>query len=956
MGSDRGCPAAREGHITALSASYRLQFCPDFTFADAERIVPYLSRLGVSHIYASPIFRSRAGSMHGYDVLDHNEINPELGGLDGLESLVDCAHDHGLGWIQDVVPNHMAYSPENPMLVDLFENAEASRYRGFFDIEWQPPSVAMNGRVVAPFLGDLYGEVLNRGELSLEYGEEGFAIRYYQMRFPLRIETYRDVLVRRLDELERRLGREHPDALKLLGVLYTLESLQEEDDAGARADKVGFVKRMLFELYRSSRTVRSYLEASVGDFNGSPDDPDTFTPLNELHWKQVYRLAYWKVANEEINYRRFFSINDLICLRIEREEVFDHAHRLLFELVDDGTIDGLRVDHIDGLYEPGEYLERLRSRLGDRILWVEKILHPGERLPDHWPVDGTTGYDTLNMVNGLFVDERRAKRIVSYYRGLTGNREEYEAALYDRKRLILTTQMSGDLDNLTRYVRRVVGDDRHGIDITAPSLKRALGEVMVYLPVYRTYVTDRINRPADLDYVRSALKVARQRLPYHGYELDYVETFLLLAYDDHVDEETRARWGDVVLRFQQFTGPLMAKGLEDTLMYGFVPLASVNEVGGSPDVLGIPVREFHESVLRLAATHPRTMTASSTHDTKRGEDVRLRIDAITHHFDEWARLVRQWRTLNKGLRRRVSGSFAPDANDEYLIYQTLVGLLDERRAVDEELADRLDAYLVKSLREAKRHTDWTNPGDAYESAARGFLSGLLDQLRSPSRRSDFASSFRGFLAKIDVAFASSVVAQQLIRLMMPGIPDTYRGAELLDLTLVDPDNRRPVDWAERNDALDAVSAWVDERLAWCGAGASGGASGANGAARHARRCEPLDDLPLDRRKLAVIHLALRLRRLVPPLFESGSYVPLTVTGPGSHGIAFARIHGAQAVITCARLSPPESPREAVLQLPYELSEGNYVDLVSGDRFSASESALVSPRFTEAPIMLLWRES
>ncbi len=939
-----------------LSATYRLQFCREFTFADAVEVVPYLSRLGVSHIYASPIFRSRPGSMHGYDVLDHNEINEELGGRDGFESLATMAHDHGLGWIQDVVPNHMAYSPENPMLVDLFENGEASRYREFFDIEWQPPSVAMTGRVVAPFLGDLYGEVLNRGDLSLEYDEEGFAIRYYQMRFPLRIETYRDVLAHRLHELERRLGREHPDALKLLGVLYTLESLQDEDDAGARADKVGFVKRMLFELYRGSRTLRSYLEASVGDFNGAPDDPDSFTPLNELHWKQVYRLAYWKVASEEINYRRFFSINDLICLRIEREEVFDHAHRLLFELVDEGRIDGLRIDHIDGLYEPGEYLRRLRSRLGERPVWVEKILHPGEQLPEHWPVDGTTGYDALNMVNGLFVDRRRAKRIVSYYRGLTGNREEYGTALYDRKRLILTTQMSGDLDNLTRYVRRVVGDDRHGIDITAPSLKRALGEVMVYLPVYRTYVTDRINRAADLDYVRGALKVARQRLPYHGYELDYVETFLLLAYDDHVDEETRARWGDVVLRFQQFTGPLMAKGLEDTLMYGYVPLASVNEVGGCPDVLGLSVGDFHESVRRLAASHPRTMTTSSTHDTKRGEDVRLRIDAISHDFDEWSRLVRQWRTLNKGLRRRVSGSFAPDANDEYLVYQTLVGLLDERRQVDDGIAERLDAYLLKCLREAKRHTDWTNPNDAYESAARAFLSGVLDHLRSRSKRGEFAASFRGFLGKIDAVFASSVVAYQLIRLTMPGIPDTYRGAELLDLTLVDPDNRRPVDWAGRNDALDAVSGWVEERLGWCGTGgASGGASGGDDAERGRRRREALTDMPLAHQKLAVIHLGLGLRRLAPRLFESGSYVPLTVTGPGACGIAFARVHGEQAVITCARLSVSESAREAVLQLPRGLSEGDYVDLVSGECLTASGSALVSSGFSAAPVMLLWRE-
>lgn len=939
-----------------VTATYRLQFSSEFTFGDAKRIVPYLGRLGVSHIYASPIFASQPGSTHGYDVVDHGEVNPELGGRAGLEDLITAAHEHGLGWIQDTVPNHMAYSPENPLLVDLFENGKHSRYRNYFDVDWETPYQSTAGRLIAPFLGDLYGQVLDRGELILEYGEEGFAIRYYEKRFPLRMETYRDVLTRGLARLESRLGREHPDMLKLLGALYTLESLQDEGDPAARADKVAFAKRMLWELYRASGEVRAYLTRIVDELNGTPGEPDTYTALNELHWKQVYRLAYWKVASEEINYRRFFSINDLICLRVEDEEVFEHSHRLLFELVDAGLIDGLRIDHIDGLYEPGTYLRRLRERIGSRPIYVEKILHPGERLPEHWPVDGTTGYDTLNLVNGLFIESGAAKRLRAFYRSLTGVRDDFESALYERKRLILTSQMAGDLDNLARYMRRVVGDDRYGIDITAPSLKRALAEVMVHLPVYRTYVTDRINRSDDVEYVKAALAKARKRLPYHDYELNYIETFLLLSYDEHVCEETRRRWADVVLRFQQFTGPLMAKGLEDTLMYAYVPLASVNEVGGSPEVLGYGAREFHEAMRSLAHAYPRSMTASSTHDTKRGEDTRLRIDAVSSYVDEWGRAVRAWRTANRRLRRRVAGLVAPDANDEYFIYQTLLGVIPADGTVDDGLRSRLHDYAVKALREAKRHTDWTSPNDAYEKATLTFLSGVLDRLASArgtpsgdaaaqvSAGGEFASSFRSFLATIDAEWQSAVVAHQAVRLTAPGVPDVYRGSEGVDQTLVDPDNRRPVDWAARAEAIDRVEPWLAPRVELL---ANGEASGS---------CDG-EDFDLATRKLAIMRLVLSVRRRFPDVFVGGGYTPLSVGGVATdRAIAFARTAGAERVLVTVALRHGGVQSAGLhLQLPYELASGSYVDLVSLSEVAVSEAGVeLGALSTRWPVALLWR--
>ncbi|MFW5742489.1 MAG: malto-oligosyltrehalose synthase, partial [Spirochaetota bacterium] len=887
---------------------------------------------------------------HGYDVVDHGEVNPELGGRRGLEELVAEAHEHALGWIQDTVPNHMAYSPENPLLVDLFENGEHSRFRGFFDVDWETPYESMAGRLIAPFLGDLYGKVLDRGELTLEYGEAGFGIRYYEKRFPLRMETYRDVLTRRLSDLETKLGREHPDALKLLGALYTLESLPNEDDPSARADKVAFTKRMLWELYRGSGEVRAYLTRTVDEFNGTPGEPDSYTALNELHWKQVYRLAYWKVASEEINYRRFFSINDLICLRVEDEEVFEHSHRLLFELVEAGLVDGLRIDHIDGLYEPGEYLRRLRERVGSRPIYVEKILQPGEELPSHWPVDGTTGYDTLNLVNGLFVDAGNAKRVRSFYRSLTGVREEFESALVERKRLILSEQMAGDLDSLARYLRRVVGDDRYGIDITEPSLKRALAEVMVHLPVYRTYVTDRINRSRDVEYVKTALARARTRLPYHDYELDYIETFLLLSYDDLLAEETRRRWGDVVLRFQQFTGPLMAKGLEDTLMYAYVPLASVNEVGGSPEILGYGAREFHEAMRRLAESYPRSMTASSTHDTKRGEDTRLRINAIAAHIDDWSTAVRAWRTHNRGLRRRVAGAVAPDANDEYLVYQTLLGVLPPHGRVDDELRSRVREYLLKALREAKRHTDWTSPNEPYERATLAFLSGVLDRIAAavetvtPAAAEGFGRSFLAFVSTIESDWTSSVLAHQVVRLTAPGVPDVYRGSEGIDQWLVDPDNRRPVDWSGLAAVLERVEPWLASRRELLEDGA-------------ADRLVDAAGFDLATRKLAVIRLALTARRRFPDLFVGGAYTPLSVSGVAPDGaIAFARsADGERAMITVALRRGGASSAGMRLQLPYELASGDYIDLLSGARLAVTDSGVdLDALFARWPAALLWR--
>ena len=824
------------------------------------------------------------GSAHGYNVIDHNQINPELGGEDGFRTLARLAKQHGLGWIQDIVPNHMAYSPLNPLLFDLFEQGEASRYWSYFDIDWESPYPGLEGRVIAPFLGSLYGEVLERGEISLSYGEDGFRLSCYQMHFPLRVESYRTVLELRLQELERQLGRDDPDMLKLLGVLYTLEGLDREQEWETRLDKTGFIKRMLWELYRDVPAMRRYLDTTVAEFNtGGGGGYDL---LNELHWQQVYRLSYWKVAGEEINYRRFFSVNDLICLRVEKQEVFDHSHQLLFSLVEEGLIDGVRVDHIDGLHEPGDYQLRLRERLGERPLFVEKILHDGEQMPDHWVCDGTTGYESLVAVDRLFADPRGVERLQRHYRGFAGIRESVEALLARAKRRFIADHMSGDIENLVRYIKRLLSTDRRAIDITNRSLETALSEVMVHFPVYRSYTTVQLNRDADHGYVKRAVETARAHLPDYGYELDYIEQQLLLSFPDEADEESRTHWSDMVQRFQQFTGPLMAKGLEDTVMYGYAPLLSANEVGGDPEILSSSVRRFHDFAQALS---PSTMTTSSTHDTKRGEDTRLRIAMISHLPEQWEQLSRQWRDENRRYKQRVARAPAPDANDEYMIYQLLLALVPAEGRFPDELRERLQRYLEKALREAKRHTSWVQINQAYEQAAGRFLDRVLDQLLdvpessagSDTAPGPFVHTSRQLAATVQHYSDSLMHARTVLRMLMPGVPDTYRGSETLDLTLVDPDNRRPVDFGRNAELLESFDA---------------------GAA----------DLSTDARKLGRVATLLRLRKRYAALLSSSVYTPLSVEGSGSARVlAFGRGESCE-LVAVVLLSPVTEPVEVLI--------------------------------------------
>ena len=848
-------------------ATYRLQFSPHFGFKEAMEIVRYLHELGISSIYASPIFKARKGSLHGYDVVDQNKLNAELGSQEDFERLIGEVKSKKMNWIQDIVPNHMAYDSQNKMLMDVLENGSSSEYFYFFDIEWNHPYESLRGKLLAPFLGKLYGDALESGEIVLKYEEDGFTVNYYDIRLPLKIESYVNILTYRLNILKNRLGDENPDFINLLGILYSLKNLPVLGaNSGERYDQIRFIKKILWELYTRNAEIKRFLDENVRIFNGEKGKPASFNMLHDLLSEQNFRLCFWKVATEEINYRRFFNINELISLRMEDESVFNYTHSLVLRLVKQGVFSGLRIDHIDGLYDPTGYLNRLRKKAESAYIVVEKILDLKEELPCFWPVQGTTGYDFLNYVNGLFcmtVNERAFSRI---YSGFTGLKTPYWDLVADKKRLIIGKHMAGDIDNLAHLMKRISSRHRYGSDITLYGLRRALVEVMALFPVYRTYVCHDLFGERDRLYIKEAVERAKRTNPGLVNELEFIEQFLLLRFGEYVSEEERKECIDFIMRFQQFTGPLMAKGFEDTTLYVYNRLISLNEVGGSPDKFGISLEEFHEFNQRRLKDWPHSLNATSTHDTKRGEDIRARINVISEIPGEWRERIRRWNKLNSRKKRSIGGKNVPDLNDEYFLYQTLIGAFPFKDEEYSEFVERIKNYMIKAIREAKVHTAWLKPDNEYEEAFLSFIQEILD----PGENNRFLKDFIPFQKRIAHYGIFNSLSQTLIKLTSPGVPDFYQGTELWDLNLVDPDNRRPVDFNIRQRFLSEIKVREKENL--------GGL------------IEELVETREDGRiKLFLIYRVLRLRNAKRSLFENGDYLPLEITGRYKDNIiTFAR--------------------------------------------------------------------
>lgn len=858
-------------------ATYRLQFNPSFDFQGAREIVPYLAELGISDLYASPIFKARKGSTHGYDVVDQNQINPDLGTESDFEELTVALAKHELGWLQDIIPNHMAYSHKNAMLMDIFENGPASDYYSFFDVEWDHPHEGIRGRVLTPFLGSFFGEALEKGELKLSYDDSGLWVTYFDMRFPLKIESYLHIFTYELGGLEAKLGRDDPDFTKLLGIVYVLKNLPSPEEKRQRHAQMNFAKRMLRELYATNQHIKRFIDANMAIFNGDPENPQSFNLLDSLLSEQRFRLSFWKVATEEINYRRFFNINDLISLKIEDKAVFDHTHALTFKLLREAKFTGLRIDHIDGLYDPGRYLQRLRNDVGQAYVVAEKILEVGEQLPRTWPVQGTSGYDFLNYVNGIFCQRDNGRKFTRIYSRFTNLKMVFEELVYEKKKLVLDKHMAGDVDNVANLLKKASSRDRHGGDITLHGLKMAMVEVMARFPVYRTYISEDAFRHEDRFSINTAVDRALQSNPGLMLELQFIRRFLLLELGDYLSEEEKKNCLHFVMRFQQFTGPLMAKGFEDTTLYVYNRLLSLNEVGGFPKTFGVSLEEFHDFNKSRNTCWPHALNATSTHDTKRGEDLRARLNVLSEMPEEWEANIRKWRKINSKKKRTMRGLRVPDKNDEYFLYQTLVGAYPFSQSEQSPFLARIKSYMVKAVREAKIHTAWLAPDREYEDACLGFIEQILDA----AKPNEFLETFITFQKKVARYGILNSLSQTLVKITSPGVPDFYQGAEMWDLNLVDPDNRRPVDFSIRKSLLRNIREEARKNLL-------------------SLVSSVLRTREDGRIKLFLIAMALETRRQYPDIFQRGTYTPLEVSGRlRDHIIAFLREYDEKQTLTVA---------------------------------------------------------
>lgn len=915
-------------------ATYRVQFHAGFTFRDAAELVPYLRDLGVTHLYASPYLHARPGSTHGYDVVNHRALNPEVGSPQDYDALVEALRRAGMGQILDVVPNHAGVATnDNGWWNDVLENGPASRYAAFFDVAWRSsPRAELQNTVLLPVLGTPYGEALESGQLRLALDGGAFFVHYYDRRFPVAPRSYELVLDRRLDELERLLGPESPDLIEYQSILTSVRHLpdrRETDPARVteRQREKEVVKRRLADLCARCEAVLAFVEENVAAFHGKPGDPHSFDAFDELLGRQCFRLSFWRVASDEINYRRFFDVNDLAALSMERPEVFAATHELVLGLLAEGKLDGLRIDHPDGLFDPAGYLRRLQRAyllalarrafdgspeqwkeiepvLGDRFdadlgpgRWplyvaVEKILGPYEPLPAEWAVCGTSGYDFVNVVNGLFVDKSGEGPLSRFYREVIDGKGRFLDVAYESKRLILRTALASELHVLASQLDRLAQKGRHSRDFTLRGLTDALTEVIACFPVYRGYVAHGVVRDADRKYVETATRRARARNPLLSRSLlRFVRRMLVLDYPENFSEEDREEQRHFAGKFQQVTSPVMAKGVEDTAFYVFNRLVSLNEVGGEPVAFGRSADDLHRFNADRQARWPFALSPLSTHDTKRSEDARARIDVLSELPEEWASAVRRWSAMNAAHRRDVDEAPAPDANEEYLVYQTLIGawpLGEMDGAGRAEFVRRLQEYFIKALHEAKVHSSWVNPNAEYDQAVTDFVARLVD----PATGRAFLDDFLPFQARVSHYGMLNSLSQTLLKATCPGVPDTYQGTESWDFSLVDPDNRRPVDYARRRSMLAAL----DEA-----------------GPRRELASSLIASKEDGRVKLYVNAMALRARRERPGLFSSGEYLPLGVEGgKAAHVFAFARqSEGRRAVVAVPRLTAKLTPGEGL---------------------------------------------
>jgi (1->4)-alpha-D-glucan 1-alpha-D-glucosylmutase len=845
--------------FTAIRATYRLQFHRGFTFRNATDLVPYLASLGISHIYASPIMEARPGSTHGYDIIDHNRLNPEIGTEADFRALVDALHARGMGLILDFVPNHMGVGSDNVWWLDVLEWGQESPFAAYFDINWDAIRPDLKGRVLLPVLGDHYGVILEKGEITLRFDrdEGSFSAWYYDHRFPISPRSYASIL---------KAGGE-----PLAGLAREFVALDEVEGDSAR-ERAAELKQWLAER-AGEPAFAGAIETALKDFVGRAGVPASFERLHQLIEGQAYRIAYWRVAAEEINYRRFFNINELAGLRMELPELFEKTHRLVFSMIERNDVQGLRIDHIDGLFDPRAYCEHLQQRFVSPLyVLVEKILARYEILPP-WPIAGSTGYDFINQVLGLFVEPAGERAMTRLYRRFAHRDESFDDVLYACKKRITQVNLASEMNVLAREFHQLSMRSWRTRDFTLNGMLSALEEVIAAFPVYRTYVSRDGASADDNRYIDWALAQAKKRWRVEDLSIfDFLQGVLKGRPADplfHGNSEEVLR---AAMHFQQVSGPVMAKAAEDTAFYRYFRLLALNEVGGDPRQFGMSVAAFHHVTQERARSWPRAMVTTATHDTKRGEDGRVRLALLSEMPREWGRRVTQWFRLNRSRRAEIDSEVVPDRNVEYLFYQALLGAwspgLDPGDVEGMKgLAERIEAYMTKAVREGKQQSSWSNPNSAYEAALQRFVGTVLDATRT----NPFLTEFHAFVKSLQRLGAINSLSQLVLKLTVPGVPDIYQGGELWDFSLVDPDNRRPVDWNMRRVLLGEIADASIEDLA-----------------------EHWQD---GREKLFVARRLLELRRSHADLFAEGDYQPLDVEGEASrHLCAFVRSRRGEAVI------------------------------------------------------------